>query len=64
MTLLGQWVEPVRLAMHAVIQKLANRFRQKLVQEFTLELIANEHHLKGSRGVNVGTVFVYAGVLI
>ena len=45
--LLGQWVEPVRLAMHAAIRKLANRKRQELVRKFTLKLIAEESHLKG-----------------
>ena len=34
--LLGQWVRPVRLAMHAAIRKSANCKRQELVREFTL----------------------------
>ena len=47
MALFGQWLGPVRLAMHAAIRKLANRKRQKLVREFTLKLIADDSHLKG-----------------
>ena len=47
MTLFGQWLGPVRLAMHAAIQRLANRKKQKLVREFTLKLIADDSHLKG-----------------
>ena len=45
--LLGQWVEPVRLAMYAAIRKLANHRRQQLVREFTTKLIADDSHLKG-----------------
>ena len=47
MALLGQWVEPVRLAMHAAIRRLANRKRQELVRQFTTKLIAEDSHLKG-----------------
>ena len=47
MALFGQWLGPVRLAMHAAIRRLANRRRQKLVREFTLKLIADDSHLKG-----------------
>ena len=47
MALLGKWLGPVRLAMHAAIRRLANRKRQKLVREFTLKLIAEDSHLKG-----------------
>ena len=45
--LFGQWLGPMRLAMHAAIRRLANRKRQKLVREFTLKLIADDSHLKG-----------------
>ena len=47
MALFGQWLGPVRLAMHAAIRRLANRKRQKLVREFTLKLIVDDSHLKG-----------------
>ena len=47
MALLGKWLGPVRLAMHAAIRRLANRKRQKLVREFTMKLIAEDSHLKG-----------------
>ena len=47
MSLFGQWLGPLRLAMHAAIRRLANRKRQKLVHEFTLKLITDDSHLKG-----------------
>lgn len=42
-----QWTGPVRLATYVAIQRLANRRRQKLVQEITRNFIAEDSHLKG-----------------